>query len=176
MERDFQIAELTKEDAPSLSQLMISNAARFKTYFPNTLAQNLSFQTTRNYIVQQVNERKHRSEYTWVIKEMPANVVAGLVILKKLNWRIRRGELAYCIGAAYEGRGWVTQAVNEISNLALGTLGIRTLQIIVHRGNGESVKVAENCGFRWRKTLKKSYTPPDSIPQDMELYERKSLM
>ena len=176
MEQNFQITELAADDARSLSELMIANAERFKTYFPNTLAQNLSFQASSNYIVQQLNERKYHSEYTWVIKKMPENVAAGLVILKKLNWRIRRGELAYCIGAAYEGRGWVTQAVKELSNLALGSLGIKTLQIIVHRSNGESIKVAENSGYQWKKTLKKAYTPPGCPPQDMELYVRKSLI
>lgn len=176
MESNFQITELVPEDAGSLSELMIANADRFKPYFPHTLAQNLSFEASRSYISQQIKGCKSRSEYTWVIKEMPGNVVAGLVILKKLNWRIRRGELAYCIGAAYEGRGWVTQAVKELSNLALGELGMKTLQIIVHKDNLESVKVARKSGYTWKKTLKKQYTPPERAPQDMELYERRSLI
>lgn len=176
MEYNIQIAELELEDARSLSELMIANADRFKPYFPHTLAQNLSFQASQTYITQQIKERNARSEYTWAIKEMPGNVVAGLVILKKLNWRIRRGELAYCIGAAYEGRGWVSKAVQELSNLALGALGMRKLQIIVYRDNLESVKVAQNCGFKWKKTLKRQYTPPESPPLDMELYERGSII
>ena len=44
-------------------------------------------------------------------------------------------------------------------------------QIIAHKTNIGSCKVAEKCGFEWKKTLLNEYTPPNESPLDMELYE-----
>ena len=43
---------------------------------------------------------------------------------------------------------------------------------IVHVQNKASVRVAEKCGYEWKKTLLKAHTPPKEEPLDMELYER----
>ena len=50
-------------------------------------------------------------------------------------------------------------------------LQLNTLQIIVHKDNIGSVKVAKNTNFKWIKTLKNEFTPNGEKPLDMELYE-----
>ena len=48
---------------------------------------------------------------------------------------------------------------------------MKTLQIIAHKTNIGSIKVAENNGFIWQRTLQNEFTPTDGEPLDMELYE-----
>jgi ribosomal-protein-alanine N-acetyltransferase len=48
---------------------------------------------------------------------------------------------------------------------------LKTLQIISHKTNFGSIKVAENSGFVWKRTLANEFTPTDELPLDMELYE-----
>lgn len=50
-------------------------------------------------------------------------------------------------------------------------MGIETLQIIAHKTNVASVKVAEKNNFKWVKTLKEEYTPQGEKPLNMELFE-----
>ena len=50
-------------------------------------------------------------------------------------------------------------------------MGLKTIQIISHKTNFGSVKVAENNGFIWKKTLQNEFTPTNETPLDMELYE-----
>lgn len=50
-------------------------------------------------------------------------------------------------------------------------LGLETFQIILHKVNIASVKVAEKCKFTWQRTLINQYTPPNESPLDMGLYE-----
>jgi ribosomal-protein-alanine N-acetyltransferase len=167
----FHIATLKPEDALSLNELMTSNAERFKRYFPKTLSNNLSLEASENYISAKNEEIQSNTEFTYAIKENTNQNIAGLIIIKKLNWETKQGELAYCIGSQFEGKGWMTKAVKAIFNFAFNELGLKKLQIISHKTNLGSVKVAENCGFIWKKTLLSEFTPTNEAPLDMELYE-----
>jgi ribosomal-protein-alanine N-acetyltransferase len=50
-------------------------------------------------------------------------------------------------------------------------LGLKRLQIIIHKTNTNSINVAERCGFKWQKTLKNEFSTSGKTPLDMELYE-----
>ena len=79
--------------------------------------------------------------------------------------------MAYCIGYPFEGQGLTSKAIKELSNHAFETLELETLQIVVHKTNTGSIKVAKNNDFKWIKTLEKEFTPTNETPIDMELYE-----
>ena len=100
------------------------------------------------------------------------DTVVGLLILKRLDWKRGVGEFAYCIDAAFSGKGMMTETVSLMTAYAFEELGLRTLLIIAHESNRASIRVAEKCGYVWVKTLLKEHTPPDGIPLDMELYVR----
>ena len=81
--------------------------------------------------------------------------------------------MAYCIDSKYEGKGLTTKAVKFLSQYAIDNISLETLQVVVHKSNNGSIKVARNCGYKWEKTLINEYTPPNESPLDMELYELK---
>lgn len=170
--KDLSLSELQFDDADALSMLMRDNQTRFQRDFPLTLAQNLTKADSKAYIGRKQIENASKTEFTWAIREKTSNVVAGLVILKELDWEKESGEFAYCIGAKYEGRGWVTAAIKELSAFAFENLGLQRLQIIAHETNLASLRVAEKNGYTWQKKLLKSYTPPGSEALDMELFEK----
>lgn len=170
--KNFTITELWLSDARALSELMVKNKSRFQRYFPQTLAQNLTVAASIAYIHKKQEEINSKSEFTWAIRDNRSKKVVGILILKELDWQKGQGEFAYCIAADFEGRGWVTTAVSELTNYAFTQLGLLTLQIIAHETNTASINVARNNDFTWRKKLLKSHTPPDGVALDMELYER----
>ena len=112
-----------------------------------------------------------KEEFLFTLKEKESRFLAGLVYIKELDWSKKKGEFAYCIGYEFEGKGLTSKAIKILSNHAFNSLGIETLQIIVHKSNISSVRVAEKCNFVWQKTLLKEFTPPNELPLDMELYE-----
>jgi ribosomal-protein-alanine N-acetyltransferase len=167
----FQLVALEQEDAISLNKLLSSNTEKFKKYFPITLSSNLTLEATERYILGKKAEFQAKSGFTFAIKDNEDQNIIGLIIIKKLNWETKQAEFAYCIGSEKAGKGWMTKAVNEISNYAFNDLKLKTLQIIAHKTNLASVKVAENCGFVWKRTLPNEFTPTNELPLDMELYE-----
>lgn len=165
------VNELQLEDALDLHVLMVSNTSRFERFFPKTLEQNLSVDASEKYIHLKQEENRINSELTYAIREQAGSKPIGLIILKQIDWDKRVGELAYCLGKDYEGRGLMTQTVRALSKYAFETLGLETLQIISHHTNKGSIRVAEKCGFAWQRKLLNEHTPPGESPLDMELYE-----
>lgn len=167
----FSIEPLSLLDVKSLNKLMISNAENFSHYLPKTLKQNLTLEASQKFVVSKVEKHLSKDEFLFVIKEKQNNEVSGLVYIKDLNWTKKQGEFAYCIDPKFEGKGWMSKTIRLLSDYALKNLGLEKLQIIVHKSNIGSIKVAEKCNFIWQKTLKNEYIPPNKSPLDMELYE-----
>ncbi len=174
MYRDFEnyyIEPIAEKDAWKLCDFIISNSERLKRYFPKTLEQNLTPDLSRIFSVKKVKQFNANEEFLFKLKEKKNRTIIGLVYIKELDWDKKQAELAYCIGYQYEGKGWISKAVKAFSEYAFTDLGLKTLQIIVHKTNTGSVKVAEKCGYTWQQTLLKEHTPPGEKALNMELYE-----
>jgi ribosomal-protein-alanine N-acetyltransferase len=167
----ISIQSLDKKDALQLNKLLVSNTERFKRYLPKTLAENRTLESTKAYISSKIEMSNSKKEFIFTIKDRASNNIAGLIILKNLDWNLLQGEFAYCLGKQFKGKRWMIEAVNATSKFAHEELGLKILQIITHKTNFSSVNVALNSGFEWKETLKNEFTPLNEAPLDMELYE-----
>ncbi|MEO1012314.1 MAG: GNAT family N-acetyltransferase [Bacteroidota bacterium] len=170
---DFEsyfIAPISEKDAWKLCDFVVANETRLKRFFPKTLEANLTPDLSRYFTVKKTKQFLNREEFLFKLKHHELRTIIGLVYIKELDWDKKQGELAYCIGYQYEGKGWMTQSVRALRDHAITDLGLTSLQIIVHKTNMGSVKVAQKCGFTWQKTLKEAFTPPNENALDMELY------
>ncbi|MBR9757960.1 MAG: GNAT family N-acetyltransferase [Algicola sp.] len=166
----FYIDTLKPVDAVSLNQLMIRNARNFQQFLPKTLAQNLSKEASENYINHKAEALNNKLEYTFAIKEKDTHKVAGLVILKNINWASKQGEFAYCLGQEYSGNGWMSKSIKAAKHYAFSKLGLESLQILIHKSNTKSINVAKRAGFVWKATLKQEFIS-EKQEWDMELFE-----
>ncbi len=171
LNENFLIDQLKPTDANHLQQLIFENSERFKMFFPVTLSSNTTIEKSNEYIEVKNKEIQEKINFTFAIRAINSQEIAGLIILKKINWITKIGEFAYCIGGNYECKGLVSKAVSVMSKFAFDELGLEKLQIISHKTNVASIKVAENNHFIWKKTLLNEFTPTNERPLDMELYE-----
>ena len=171
----FHIDHLMAVDAESLSEMMVNNQENFKRYFPITLSKNKSVADSLKFIEEKSKQIIDKTEFTFIIKDNLSSKVAGIIIIKEINWEIKQGEFAYCISSEFENKGWMSKAIGLTSKYGFEVLGFKKFQIIVHKLNFASVKVALNNGFVWQRTLINEYTPPNEAALDMELYELKSI-
>ena len=168
---NFIIDTLQPTDAHQLHEFVKANNERLKRYFPRTLSANETLEKSFEYIAIKNNEIAEKTNFTFAIRDKKPQTIVGLIILKKLEWDKKQGEFAYCIGADIEGRGVTSFAVKQMTRFAFEELGLKTLQIISHKTNSRSIKVAENNGFVWQKSLPNEFTPTNETPLNMELYE-----
>lgn len=167
----FILESLNLFDANQLHLFISENSERLKRYLPVTLSSNSTLEKTKEYITSKSKEIEEKINFTYTIRDKVNQQLAGLIILKKIDWDKKQGEFAYCIGSQFEGKGLTSFAVREMTKFAFDELGLKTLQIISHKTNLRSIKVAENNGFVWQRTLLNEFTPTNESPLDMELYE-----
>ncbi|RKR14666.1 ribosomal-protein-alanine N-acetyltransferase [Maribacter vaceletii] len=168
----YYLEPIHEKHAWGLCDFVTSNADRLKRYFPLTLAANLTPELATIFTHKKVKEFHTKEEFLFIIRSNSEKNILGMVYLKELNWETKQGELAYCIGYTEEGKGIASKAVQNITDWTFKEHSLKTLQIIVHKTNVASIKVAQKCNFTWQKTLPKEHTPPNENPLDMELYER----
>ena len=167
----YYISPIHLKDAWGICNFVVANEDRLKRFFPKTLEQNLTPDLANIFVEKKVKQFNTKEEFLFTIKHNEDHKLVGLVYIKELNWDKKQGEFAYAIDYNVEGKGIMTKSVYELSNYAFAHLDLETLQIIVHKSNMSSIKVAENNNFMFIKTLKNAYTPPGKDPLDMELYE-----
>jgi ribosomal-protein-alanine N-acetyltransferase len=168
----FFVFPITPKDGWSLCDFVVRNEDRLSEFFPKTKAANLTPDLSNRFAVIKSKEFFQKEEFLFTVKPKDSKKIIGLIYLKELNWTTGQGELAYCIDYTCEGKGITSQLVTKLSDYAFGILHLKTLQIIVHKTNISSVRVAEKSNFTWVKALSKAYTPPGKETLDMELYER----
>ena len=167
----FEINPIHEGDAWKICDFVIANADRLKRYFPNTLEQNSNPTLSQIYVEKRVKEFQNKEMFAFTLKQIETRKLVGLIIIKELDWTIKQGEFAYAIDYNCNGKGVMTKAIEKLSTYTFETLGLERLQIIVHKDNLPSVKVASNNSFEWQKTLENEFTPIGEQPLDMELYE-----
>jgi len=168
---EFHIHPVQLEDAWSLCDFVNSNEDRLKLYYPKTLEQNLTPTLSKSFVQKKVKQFNSKEELLFTIKQESSNELVGLIYIKELDLEKKQGEFAYAIGYPFEGKGIISKAVKALSKYAFENLKLVTLQIIVHKSNVGSVKVALNCNYTWIKTLPNEFTSTSGTPLDMELYE-----
>ena len=167
----ISISLLQPKDALQLNKLLVSNTDRFMRYLPKTLGQNTTLESTQNYITRKIKAAKKKKVFVFIINGKHDKDIIGIIILKNLDWETKIGEFAYCIGQRFKGRGLMTMAIKATSEYAIENMGLETLQIIAHKTNLSSVKVALQSGFNWIETLEDEFMSPNGTPLDMELFE-----
>ncbi len=170
LNEDYHIEPIQSADAFDVHQLMILNSELFKDYFPKTLEQNSTVESSQEFAIKKEKEYKLKEEFLFTIKEKSTKEVAGLVYLKELDWNVKKGEFAYCVGNKFGRKGLMSKSIEVLSVYAFAKLGLEKLEIRVHKMNTPSVRVAEKNGFIWQETLPNEFTPPNKEPLDMELY------
>lgn len=167
----YHIIPIHPKDGWTICNFAVANEDRLKRYFPKTLEQNLTPDLSNIFVVKKAKQFETKEEFLFTLRENESNKLIGLVYLKEVDWNKKQGEFAYCIDYNFEGKGITSHAIKVLSDYAFDEIGLKTLQIIVYKTNIASVKVAENCNFIWKKTLKNEFTPTGEKALDMELYE-----
>jgi [ribosomal protein S5]-alanine N-acetyltransferase len=73
-------------------------------------------------------------------------------------------EIGYRLARAAWGRGYATEAVMAVRDVAFHTLGIRRLIAIIDPANTASIRVAQKVGMRYeQEVMLKGYTYPDHV-------------
>lgn len=107
-------------------------------------------------------------QYVWAIQE--AGRAIGSIGLYRLdNIHIRSAELGYYLAEAFWGRGFTTQAVEELMHFAFSETDLIRVFAEPFSSNSASCRVLEKAGFQ-KEGILRSHAIKEGRVLDMALY------
>jgi RimJ/RimL family protein N-acetyltransferase len=113
-----------------------------------------------------------RSELRLHVYLKGTDTLAGIAGLQGIDWDVPKFEIGYWCRTGYTGHGYITEAVEAVTSLAIDTLGAGRVEIRCDPRNHKSARVAERAGFRLEATLHNNDLGADGTLRDTLVYSR----
>ena len=93
-------------------------------------------------------EELHGTERVFAIEPKEAGRIAGFIRIGLDGNESGQGNVGYSLDSEFQGRGYATEALEEVVRLGFEDLGLRRIWATVDTRNEKSRKVLERAGFR----------------------------
>jgi RimJ/RimL family protein N-acetyltransferase len=140
-------------DGAALNQAVLESEDRLKPWFPWAQvrpsvedSEALMREWHANYIA--------RKDLQVLLFRKEDQLLIGCSGLHPSNWDVPKFEIGYWIRTGFEGKGYVTETVNRITQFGFDTLGAQRLMIRCYRQNERSAAVAKRCGYLYEGTFR----------------------
>ena len=109
---------------------------------------------------------RERSAFRFYIQPEGEERVIGVIGLNNIVWgAFQSAFLGYKLDGALVGRGYMTQAVEQVVRFAFDRAGLHRIEANVMPGNRASLRVLEKCGF-CREGMSKYYLKINGVWED----------
>jgi RimJ/RimL family protein N-acetyltransferase len=81
------------------------------------------------------------------------NTIIGGTGLHRINWDVPKFEIGYWVRTAYARQGYITEAVDGLTDFAFNTLGAKRVEIRCDALNERSAAIPQRLGFELEATL-----------------------
>ena len=92
--------------------------------------------------------------YKWAVIEKDSRECVGLIAYFLVDVKNEFAEIEYCIGTAFQGKGYATEACKAVIRYGFDVIGLHKVQICARPSNAPSRKVIEKCGFEYEGMLR----------------------
>jgi RimJ/RimL family protein N-acetyltransferase len=113
-----------------------------------------------------------RKELNWLFILKETGDLAGIGGIHTMDWQVPRGEIGYWARTRFAGRGLVHEAVEALTRLGFGTLGLMRIEIRCDQRNERSAWVARAAGYPLEGVLLRQSRGVDAELRDMLLFAR----
>ena len=86
------------------------------------------------------------------------------------NWKVPKFEIGYWCRTSMQGKGYVTEAVRELTSAAFGDMAAKRVEIRCDSRNQSSRRVAERAGYRLEAILRCDDRANDDSIRDTAIY------
>lgn len=151
--QDVRLRAVNRDDLPRFVEWFSDPEVRryLDMYLPFSLAQEERW-------FENLLERMEKHEtvmFTIEVEEDDARI--GNISLFDINWKDRHAELGITIGdKAYWNRGYGTDAIRTMLELAFNEMNLHRVLLRVHADNVRAITAYQKAGFRREGTLRES--------------------
>ncbi len=124
-----------------------------------------------------VLKRKSDPELLLFIVDKTTHDLIGATGFHAIDWDVPCAETGYWIRKQYAGHGYMTEAVNALTQYAFKVLKLKRLGITCDVGNERSKKIPERLGYHLESRMKANRIKPDTGEvSDTFMYVRHDLI
>ena len=135
-----------------ISKIKSTNPAYF-TYVPS-LTEIETTEQEFDWLRQSENGWKNQTRAVYGLYLRENNEFIGICTLRHINWRDGNGEIAYWIRPEFTKHGFVSEAVNKITQ-EFFDIGFNRFTLTASPDNLASCSVAKKCGFEQEGVMRK---------------------
>ncbi|KAF2518918.1 GNAT family N-acetyltransferase [Flavobacterium salilacus subsp. salilacus] len=138
----------------------------YKT-FPVTTVNCADLGKTKTFIENALATEKNKNGYYFYLRDVATNLLMGYIVIKNIDPKIMKCELAYFIDKEYQGQGITTQAIANTVKHCFDELGMNKVYICTATTNIGSQKVAVKNGFIQEGILRKEFKNGEGKLEDI---------
>lgn len=142
-------------DAKPLNDAINRSLTEISRWMP--WASDPSLKPTEDFIEKGIKQwaRKDQTEFPMIIELRSNNqIISASGFNEKSQPDVPMFEIGYWIDSQYSGNGYITEAVNAITQFAFDKFKAVRVQICTQLDNKKSISVAKRCGFIQEAILK----------------------
>ena len=114
-------------------------------------------EVTKNLFKVWEEEYKEPFTYRFIVYSKEFKELIGTIDLVNKNTKEKTGEIGYCYGSKYWGRGYATEALTKVLDFLLNDVGFYLIEARHFITNPASGRVMEKSGMKYEATLRKRY-------------------
>ncbi|MBK7962688.1 MAG: GNAT family N-acetyltransferase [Bdellovibrionales bacterium] len=131
--------------------------------------------------VEDSEENVRRAFAKWVLREdlrisifdKASGKLVGSSGLHRINWELPSFEIGYWVRNSFEGKGYITESTNALTQFAFKQLKAKRVEIRCNSKNERSVTVIKRLGFEYEGCLRSNDTHANSMEsRDTVVYSR----
>ncbi len=141
------LKKISVSDAEDMySYASLNSVTRFLLWYPH-----LNIEDTRGYI-EFLNRQYKKGTYAdWGVFLKSENRLIGTTGFADFDFENNSGEVGYVLNPAYQGKGYMTEAVKAILGVAFDRIGLNKVNLRIMEENKASIRLAERSGFAFEK-------------------------
>ena len=114
-----------------------------------------------NFIRKINANRKSSNLPYWAVTKKNDEKLIGTICLFDFSEELKKCEIGYELLTAYQGQGFMNEAIKKVIEYSAQTLGLKTIDASTHKDNQKSIKLLQK--FNFKKTEIVDETNPNLI-------------
>ena len=151
-----------ESDAQALFEAVAESRDHLRPWLPFA-DEHQTVEESRDWIIHQVANWVLREDLMLGIWEKATNRYLGGSGLYPRNWETRYFEIGYWLRASAEGHGYITEAVQLLTDYAFTELAATRVEIRCDERNVRSAAVTRRLGFVQEARLRNEQLAPDGV-------------
>lgn len=158
-------------DGVSMNEAIIESVEDLKPWMPFAQSIPTLDESERFTREARLNFLKRKQLHMQIFNKDTGSFI-GCSGMHHLNWELRNFEIGYWIRSSCAGKGYITEAVNGITDFAIRELEANRIEIRCSARNTKSSAVAERTGYTLEGIIRREQLGLDGEIHDSKLFAK----